>query len=108
MFVYNVYSGDDLFSEHISVGALGDSFYEYLIKSWLMTSKKDVEARDMFYSCLSAIDHQLVRRTTNNVVYLTDLKNGRPDNKMQHLVSTITAAVLQRSFLWQLFRHHSP
>ena len=78
---------DDLFLlEHISVGALGDSFYEYLLKSWLMTNKKDVEARDMFYSSLTAIDHQLVRRVSNKAVYLTDLKNGRPDNKMQHLV----------------------
>ena len=79
-----------LYIEHISVGALGDSFYEYLLKSWLMTSKHDVEARDMFYSTLSAIDHHLVRRTGDKTVYLTDLKNNRPDNKMQHLVSYIS------------------
>ncbi len=36
----------------MSVGALGDSFYEYLLKSWLMTSKKDVEARDMYYEAV--------------------------------------------------------
>lgn len=52
-----------------------------------MTSKHDVEARDMFYEALSAVDHQLLRRTRDNVAYLTDLKNGKPDNKMQHLVS---------------------
>ncbi len=39
-------------SEHVSVGALGDSFYEYLLKSWLMTSKNDVEARDMYYAAV--------------------------------------------------------
>ena len=52
-----------------------------------MTSKHDVEARDMFYDTLSAVDSHLLRRTKNNVAYLTDLKNGKPDNKMQHLVS---------------------
>ena len=72
------------------MGALGDSFYEYLLKSWLMTSKHDVEARDMFYSTLTAIDNQLVRRAGDKTVYLTDLKNGRPDNKMQHLVSAVS------------------
>lgn len=33
----------------VSLGALGDSFYEYLVKSWIGTSKKDVEAKDMYF-----------------------------------------------------------
>ena len=37
---------------HISVGALGDSFYEYLLKSWIGTSKADTEARDMYYAAI--------------------------------------------------------
>ena len=73
--------------EHISLGALGDSFYEYLLKSWLMTSKQDIEGRDMFYDALAAIERHMIKRTSTGLVYLTDLKNGRPDNKMQHLVS---------------------
>ena len=37
-----------------SLGALGDSFsfYEYLLKSWLITSKEDTEARDMYYDAI--------------------------------------------------------
>ena len=84
---YTISYGVTLFSGHISLGALGDSFYEYLLKSWLMTTKHDVEARDMFYASVAAMDRHLVRRTGDGTVYLTDLKNGRPDNKMQHLVS---------------------
>ena len=76
-----------LYLEHISLGALGDSFYEYLLKSWLMTSKQDTEARDMYYESLSAIIKSLVKTTSKGLVYITDVKNGRPDNKMQHLVS---------------------
>ena len=34
------------------MGALGDSFYEYLLKAWLITNKKDEEARDMFYEAI--------------------------------------------------------
>ena len=35
-------------SEHTSVGALGDSFYEYLLKVWLQSGKTDKVARDMY------------------------------------------------------------
>lgn len=41
-----------LLTDHVSVGGLGDSFYEYLIKSWLMSAKTDVEAKDMYYEAL--------------------------------------------------------
>ncbi|XP_009875880.1 PREDICTED: mannosyl-oligosaccharide 1,2-alpha-mannosidase IB-like, partial [Apaloderma vittatum] len=33
---------------HTSVGGLGDSFYEYLLKAWLMSDKTDMEARKMY------------------------------------------------------------
>uniref|UniRef100_H2ZYJ6 alpha-1,2-Mannosidase n=1 Tax=Latimeria chalumnae TaxID=7897 RepID=H2ZYJ6_LATCH len=33
---------------HTSVGGLGDSFYEYLLKAWLMSDRKDTEARKMY------------------------------------------------------------
>ncbi|KAF3850184.1 hypothetical protein F7725_019903 [Dissostichus mawsoni] len=34
---------------HVSVGGLGDSFYEYLLKAWLMSDKTDDEAKKMYY-----------------------------------------------------------
>ena len=40
------------FIGHVSLGALGDSFYEYLLKSWVGTSKKDVEAKDMYFNTI--------------------------------------------------------
>lgn len=39
-------------ADHVSVGGLGDSFYEYLIKSWLMSAKTDMEAKTMYYEAL--------------------------------------------------------
>lgn len=71
----------------MSLGALGDSFYEYLLKSWLMTSKDDVEARDMYYAAIAAIEKKLIRHNSDGTIFVIDYKNGRPDNKMQHLVS---------------------
>ena len=32
----------------MSVGALGDSFYEYLLKAWIQSNRTDSEALDMY------------------------------------------------------------
>ena len=32
--------------QHTSMGALGDSFYEYLLKEWLRSGKKDLQVRN--------------------------------------------------------------
>ena len=36
------------FVESVSLGALGDSFYEYLLKSWLQSGKTDNSARKLY------------------------------------------------------------
>jgi hypothetical protein len=36
------------FLEQASLGGLGDSFYEYLLKSWVLSGKKDEQARSMY------------------------------------------------------------
>lgn len=40
------------FSDYVSIGALGDSFYEYLIKSYLMSDRTDEVAKRMYYAAL--------------------------------------------------------
>ena len=37
-----------VFLDSVSMGALGDSFYEYLLKAWLQSGKKDTVAREMY------------------------------------------------------------
>ena len=34
------------------MGGLGDSFYEYLIKSYLMSDRTDQDAKQMYYTAL--------------------------------------------------------
>lgn len=36
------------FVDHMSMGALGDSFYEYLLKSWIQSNGEDIQALQMF------------------------------------------------------------
>lgn len=40
------------FVDHVSIGGLGDSFYEYLIKSFLMSDKTDGDAKKMYYDAM--------------------------------------------------------
>jgi mannosyl-oligosaccharide alpha-1,2-mannosidase len=38
--------------EHASLGGLGDSFYEYLLKGWVLSGKKDEQARSMYQGAM--------------------------------------------------------
>ncbi|XP_067051480.1 mannosyl-oligosaccharide 1,2-alpha-mannosidase IA-like [Acropora muricata] len=73
-------------SHHVSLGALGDSFYEYLIKSWVMTGETDSVARRMYDKAVEAIDSMLVRKSSpSNLTYIAEYKFGRLEHKMDHL-----------------------
>lgn len=41
--------------DHTSVGGLGDSFYEYLLKAWLMSDKTDTEARKTYDDAIEVL-----------------------------------------------------
>ena len=70
---------------HISLGALGDSFYEYLYKSYLLTNRTDMEAKEMYYSAIEAIRRDMLKRSSTGLLFIGDLRNGRIENKMDHL-----------------------
>uniref|UniRef100_A0A2K6SKN2 alpha-1,2-Mannosidase n=1 Tax=Saimiri boliviensis boliviensis TaxID=39432 RepID=A0A2K6SKN2_SAIBB len=70
---------------HVSVGGLGDSFYEYLIKSWLMSGKTDTEAKNMYYEALEAIETYLLNVSPGGLTYIAEWRGGILDHKMGHL-----------------------
>lgn len=70
---------------HVSVGGLGDSFYEYLIKSWLMSDKRDTEAKKMYNDALEAIEKHLVKKSAGGLTYIAEWRGGVLDHKMGHL-----------------------
>lgn len=70
----------------MSLGALGDSFYEYLLKAWLMTGHDDQQARVMFDEAMEAALDKMLRVSPNGLSYLADIKYGRIfEEKMDHL-----------------------
>ncbi|XP_078131411.1 mannosyl-oligosaccharide 1,2-alpha-mannosidase IA [Sander vitreus] len=70
---------------HVSVGGLGDSFYEYLLKAWLMSDKTDEEGKRMYYDALQAIETNLIRKSSGGLTYIAEWKGGLLEHKMGHL-----------------------
>jgi mannosyl-oligosaccharide alpha-1,2-mannosidase len=69
----------------MSLGALGDSFYEYLLKAWLQSNKEDDEARLMYDDAMQNIMSHMVRTSRGGLTYVSDMKFDRLENKMDHL-----------------------
>lgn len=70
---------------HMSLGGLGDSFYEYLLKAWIQSGKEDVEARQMYDEAIAAIDQHMIKTSIGKLLYVSDMKYDRPEHKMGHL-----------------------
>uniref|UniRef100_A0A1I7X9B8 alpha-1,2-Mannosidase n=1 Tax=Heterorhabditis bacteriophora TaxID=37862 RepID=A0A1I7X9B8_HETBA len=81
----NADTGKWTLAYHMSLGALGDSFYEYLIKSWIQSGKKDEQARKMYWDASEAIRKHMVFKSKSGLTYIAELHSGTPDHKMGHL-----------------------
>lgn len=69
----------------MSMGALGDSFYEYLLKAWIQSNKEDNEARQMFDDAMQAVLQHMLHESSGGLMYFAELKFDRPEHKMDHL-----------------------
>ncbi|XP_035207175.1 mannosyl-oligosaccharide 1,2-alpha-mannosidase IA-like [Stegodyphus dumicola] len=70
---------------HMSMGALGDSFYEYLLKSWIQSNGEDMQALQMLQELVEGINDKLVQTSKSGLKYLADLKYDKIEHKMDHL-----------------------
>lgn len=70
---------------YISIGAYGDSFYEYLLKSWIQCGYKDDTNKKMFVSAIDSIKQHLIGKSFEHSTYLGLLKFGELEPKMDHL-----------------------
>ncbi|KAF8948710.1 mannosyl-oligosaccharide alpha-1,2-mannosidase [Haplosporangium gracile] len=85
----NPYNGQFHGSE-IRLGSRGDSYYEYLIKQYLQTSKKEHVYKEMFdHSMMGVKKHLLGRTIPNNLLFVGEISKYSPQDlspKMDHLV----------------------
>ncbi|XP_058813455.1 endoplasmic reticulum mannosyl-oligosaccharide 1,2-alpha-mannosidase [Topomyia yanbarensis] len=81
----------------ISLGARADSYYEYLIKQWLQTGKKNDDFLiDDYQTAIRGVINQLVRTTPNEKhLYIGELMNGKDFKpKMDHLTCYLPGTLL--------------
>lgn len=71
--------------QHISLGALGDSFYEYLLKAWIQSGQSDSDARQMYDDAMEAIVNNIIQTSSSGLIYASDMKFERLEHKMDHL-----------------------
>lgn len=78
-----------LCEEDVSLGALGDSFYEYLLKMWIFRGGRnsgDTADRAAYDDAMKAVKEQLVHKSSKGQVYIAEQKNTNQMHKMGHLV----------------------
>lgn len=100
-----VQKADYSVSEDYSVGAFGDSAYEYLLKQWLLTGKTEPKSRDLcnfpgifhlhsrsHFSALldlksaeGIINNLLFLSPKRKLLYVTDLAYETPTHAFEHL-----------------------
>lgn len=90
LFPIKVSTRDGSFTDtQITLGALGDSFYEYLLKVWLQGGRKEQWLRDMYDKAMDGVMSVLLKASTGGLAFLSDNNQGRTTRKMDHLVCFI-------------------
>jgi len=73
----NANTGKLRYQTTISLGARGDSYYEYLIKQWLQTGKTQDFLRDDFQTSMEGVRNRLAKRTVpNGLLFLGEILSG--------------------------------
>lgn len=74
-------------NQKLTFGAMGDSFYEYMLKLWLQGGKKEDIYREMYDHSIQGMHDELLQLSSpSGLVYIADKNNGHLDTKMDHLV----------------------
>jgi mannosyl-oligosaccharide alpha-1,2-mannosidase len=70
----------------ITFGAMGDSYYEYLLKQWLQTGKKEHKFKDQWILAMNEMHDKMVKKTAGGDVYIAELSwTGEISKRMDHL-----------------------
>ena len=73
-------------NQDISIGAMGDSFYEYLLKIWLQGGKKETKYRRRYDESVNGIIDKLIHMSRPNyLTYVAEMKRDKVIHKMDHL-----------------------
>ncbi|KAL7522486.1 hypothetical protein ACHAWX_007192 [Stephanocyclus meneghinianus] len=88
-------NGEAYFSNNfVSFGGMGDSAYEYMLKTWLQGGQKEKKYRDMWDKAINGMHHNLLQKSNpNGLTYIADRSNGKVGHKMSHLTCFMGGAL---------------
>jgi len=78
----------------ISLGAMGDSYYEYLLKQWVQTGRVEHRFKDAWKLTVKEMVSQLVVRTQGGLTFITEKESGKPKFKMDHLACFVSGMLM--------------
>ncbi|CBJ30981.1 Mannosyl-oligosaccharide 1,2-alpha-mannosidase, family GH47 [Ectocarpus siliculosus] len=71
-------------SSQVTFGALGDSFYEYLLKVWMQGGRREESYRRMYEDAMDGVAELLVQKA-RGLTYLSEWNGTRRQHRMDHL-----------------------
>jgi Glycosyl hydrolase family 47 len=75
-------------NDHLTFGAMADSFYEYMLKVWIQGGKVEPLYRQMYDKAMQGMHDELVKKSEpSGLTFIADkIGTSRYDLKMDHLV----------------------
>ena len=84
----NEHTGSSRGTQDYSLGGLGDSYYEYLLKQYLQTNRTEPRFRELFDRSSQGVKKIMVGKVPvgdETLTYVGKYKNGYLEPKMEHL-----------------------
>jgi hypothetical protein len=75
-------------NNHLTFGAMADSFYEYMLKVWIQGGRVEPMYREMYDKAIQGMHDELLQVSTpSGLIYIADkIGPNKLDRKMDHLV----------------------
>lgn len=84
-------------STHYGFGAMGDSFYEYLLKEHLLIGGSNSQYKDLYVSSLEAMKKHMLKKGAvpdhPDILWIGESNYGRYESKMEHLTCFMPALI---------------
>jgi mannosyl-oligosaccharide alpha-1,2-mannosidase len=77
-------------SAHLTMGAMADSYYEYLLKLWIQTGKSENKYKDQWKVAMRELE-KMVGSTRSGLMFVGEIRTqgGKMSPKMEHLACFI-------------------
>jgi len=94
LFPWGITATPTFTNNEISFGAMGDSFYEYMLKVWLQGGKTEPMYREMYDQAMDGLHDQLLGKTSDGLTYIAVKKGANLMKHMDHLACFMAGSLV--------------